>query len=60
MARMIIAKSSFGDAITGGKAQLLRKLVQRSSERYYSRIRHQTMIEDQKLSRMLAFAGRGE
>jgi preprotein translocase subunit SecA len=60
MARMIIAKSSFGDVITGRKAQLLRKLVQRSSERYYSRIRRQTMIEDQKLSRMLAFAGRGE
>jgi preprotein translocase subunit SecA len=60
MIRMIIAKSNFGNVIIGRKAKLLRQLVQRSSERHYSRIRRQTVIEDQKLSRMLAFAGRGE
>ncbi|SCX42384.1 preprotein translocase subunit SecA [Nitrosospira sp. Nsp1] len=60
MVRMIMSKSSFSNVVTGTKANLLRKLVQHSSERHYSQIRRQTVIEDQKLSRMLAFAGRGE
>ncbi|MDN5836139.1 MAG: preprotein translocase subunit SecA [Nitrosospira sp.] len=60
MARMIMGKSSFSNVITGPKAKLLREWVQRASERHYSRIRRQTVVEDQGLSRMLAFAGRGE
>ncbi|ABB74227.1 protein translocase subunit secA [Nitrosospira multiformis ATCC 25196] len=60
MARRVMSNSSFSNVITGMKAKLLRGSAQRSSERYYSRIRRQTVLEDQRLAKMLAFAGRGE
>jgi preprotein translocase subunit SecA len=58
--QMIASRLIREKVITGTKARLLRRLAQRASEQYYSRIRRQTVLEDQRLSQMLAFSGRGE
>ena len=49
-----------GKVINGMKAYVMRWLAQRAAERHYSHIRRQTVIEDQRLAKMLGFTGRVE
>ena len=50
--------SRFGDGIPSGFTIVLRRLAQRTAERYNSRIRRQIVRRDQDLDRAFGFAGR--